>query len=183
MMASEENLFSPTMPRQMPVLAQSPKHSALCFAQHFVTGAVGGAVGGAALAVSTGQLEALLPAIGVGALVGGAANAASTFGGTAGIVAAGASSILGHANMGYSAAGAVGMLGDAFGGGVPTSALGIPAAGAIGSGAGLGTALAGETFGLGALGTTGAFGASAALGTATTFLLDQFISPLTGCSD
>jgi RHS repeat-associated protein len=162
--------------------AQSPQHSALCVAQHFATGAVGGAVGGAALAVSTGQVEALLPAIGVGALVGGAANAASTFGGTAGIVAAGASSILGHANMGYSAAGAVGMLGDAFGGGVPTSALGIPAAGAIGAGTGLGTALAGETFGLGAVGTTGAFGASFALGTATTFLLDQFLSPLTGCN-
>lgn len=152
-------------------------------AQHFATGAAGGAVGGAALAISTGQVEALLPAIGVGALVGGAANAASTFGGTAGIVAAGASSILGHATMGYSAANAVGALGDAFGGGIPTSALGIPAAGAIGSGTGLGTALAGETFGLGALGTTGAFGASAALGTATTFLLDQFLSPLTGCSD
>jgi hypothetical protein len=84
--------------------------------------------------------------------------------------------------MGYSAANAVGMLGDAFGGGVPASALGIPAAGAIGSGAGLGTALAGETFGLGALGTTGAFGASAALGTAATYLLDQFLSPLTGCN-
>jgi hypothetical protein len=134
------------------------------------------------LAVSTGQVEALLPAIGVGALVGGAANAASTFGGTAGVIAAGASSILGHANMGYSTAGAVGMLGDAFGGGVPPGAVGIPLSGAAGAGTGLGTALAGETFGLGALGSTGAFGASAALGTATTFLLDQFLSPLTGCN-
>jgi hypothetical protein len=45
---------------------------------------VGGAVGRAALAISIGQLEALLSAIGVGAMVGGAANAANIFGGTAG---------------------------------------------------------------------------------------------------
>jgi RHS repeat-associated protein len=172
----------PAHPSGPPVRAQSPQPSAKCLAQKALTGFVGGAVGGAALAVSTGQLEALIPAILVGGAVGGVANAASTFGGTAGIVAAGASSILGHANGGYSAAGAVGVLGDAFGGGVPTSALGIPAAGAIGAGTGLGTAVLGETFGLGALGTTGAFGASAALGAATTFLLDQFLSPLTGCN-
>lgn len=48
--------------------------------------------------------------------------------------------------------------------------------GAIGGAAGLGSALGGEAFGLGASGATGAFGASAGLGTATTYLLDQFSS-------
>jgi RHS repeat-associated protein len=157
---------------------KSPK----CIAQKALTGFLGGAVSGAALAISTGQVEGLLPGILVGGVIGGVGNVATTYGGgTAGMVASAAASILGHGNAGYTAENAVAVLGDAFGGGVPSSALGIPAAGAVGSLAGVGTALAGKTFGLGALGTTGAFGASFALGTATTYLLDRFLSPITGC--
>ena len=153
----------------------------VCRAIDVVAGSVGGALGGATFAFLTGNVEAVLPDMGVGAVVGGASSWASPSGGSKAMV------IGAVASMRAGTRSPVSIVGDAVNSGTPDGAYTVPVGAMVGAGlnarnAYLGRGLAGLGVGESALvgGTAGA--AAAAVGLATKSVISSTLGKYFGCT-